>query len=345
MGWLGQVPRALNAVRIYVAPGFNHRLLDIRLFDWFARGRLDEAVGADATVAHVWDSCPALIAALRARGLKVFLDVPIAPLTYGARMRRERGAAFLLDDARLRDIELDAFSRADRLVAPSQFVARELVAAGVDAGRIDVVEFGADLARTPDTLAGPAQAPTARAARGGIDFVFAGNVSRRKGVVELLQAWSDGPFAEDRLHLCGRVFSEIRPALAGARGGSVLTPGFVDIARYLKGCDVFVLPSWLEGSAKSVFEAMAHGLPSIVTDSAGSVVRDGVDGFVIEAGDVDALRSRMAWMRDHPAERLAMGASARARAAGFTWERYAERVVSLYGAGRAPSPSTEQPCA
>ena len=61
----------------------------------------------------------------------------------------------------------------------------------------------------------------------------------------------------------------------------------------LRQADVFVFPSLFEGSAVVTYEALASGLPSVVTAEAGSVVRDGVEGFVVGARDVAALAARM----------------------------------------------------
>jgi glycosyltransferase involved in cell wall biosynthesis len=341
MGWLGHIPRALNAARIYIAPSFNHRPLDIRLFEAFAQSRIDNAVPPGVAVAHVWDTCPNLITALKARGLKVVLDVPIAPQTYAARLRSQGSADFLLDTPAMIEIELAAFMAADLLLAPSQFVARELALAGVPADRIHVVEFGSD-----NVVALPDSASRSSISERGLDFVFAGNVSRRKGVIELLAAWTDPALGQHRLHLCGRVFPEVHCAIAASRHGQVLTPGFVDMSAYLPGCDVFVLPSWLEGSAKAVYQAMANGLPAIVTESTGAIVRDGIDGFVIEAGDVAALRDRMRWFSVHPDRVRTMGAAARERVREFTWDRYATRVAELHARLASESqPEAERVCA
>jgi glycosyltransferase involved in cell wall biosynthesis len=278
---------------------------------------------------------------LKASGLKVVLDVPIAPQTYAARLRSQGRANFLLDTPAMIEIEIAAFKAADLLLAPSQFVARELALAGVPADRIHVVEFGSD-----DVVALPDSAARNPTSERGLDFVFAGNVSRRKGVIELLEAWADPALEKHRLHLCGRVFPEVRCAIAASRQGQVLTPGFVDMSAYLPGCDVFVLPSWLEGSAKAVYQAMSNGLPAIVTESTGAIVRDGIDGFVIEAGDVAALRDRMHWFSVHPDRVRTMGAAARERVREFTWDRYATRVAELHARLASESqPKAELVCA
>ena len=74
-------------------------------------------------------------------------------------------------------------------------------------------------------------------------------------------------------------------------------------------------------------EAMAAGLPVITTPNAGSCVRDGVDGFIIPAGDANALTSAMEHLLTDRSLRQTMSRSARERAAEFTWEKYEGRLI------------------
>lgn len=57
--------------------------------------------------------------------------------------------------------------------------------------------------------------------------------------------------------------------------------------------DVFFLPSVCEGSATVIYEALMSGLPVVTTPNAGSLVRDGVDGYVVPIRDVDAMADRL----------------------------------------------------
>jgi glycosyltransferase involved in cell wall biosynthesis len=335
MGLFGHVPRLLNAARIYIYSGFRHRLPDIRLYEYFSKAHLKRLrrLTTDTAIAHVWDNCPSLIARLKAEGIKVLLDIPMVPSTYGQRMNRSGLAPFLMDDQRLVDIELEAFHEADALIAPSKFVSDELSRIGIPLEKVVVIEFGADI----PTAALPLTAYRNSDRTDGLEFCIVGALSPRKGVLDLLSAWSHPAFKRDRLHLCGRVFPEVIRQVAASSSGKILMPGFVNPFDYLRSCDVFVFPSWMEGSAKAVYEAMACGLPVIVTSSAGSIARDGIDGFVIEPGDINTLRDRMLWFKGHPEKVREMGANARERVSAFTWGRYANKVIDLYDRWQAGS--------
>jgi glycosyltransferase involved in cell wall biosynthesis len=99
-----------------------------------------------------------------------------------------------------------------------------------------------------------------------------------------------------------------------------------DVARFYDAIDVLILPSINEGTPVSVIEALAAGRPAVATRVGGvpDVVRDGVDGFLVDPGDSDALAGRLAELSADPERRARMGAAGRARVV----ERYAvDRLV------------------
>ena len=82
-----------------------------------------------------------------------------------------------------------------------------------------------------------------------------------------------------------------------------------DVRPFLEKCTVYVLPSYHEGTPKSVLEAMATGRPIITTDAPGcrETVIDGVNGFLVPVKDVHILAEKMIWMIEHKAENEKMG--------------------------------------
>lgn len=100
-----------------------------------------------------------------------------------------------------------------------------------------------------------------------------------------------------------------------------------EIGKYFEWADVFLLPSICEGSATVVYEALAHGLPVICTPNTGSVVRDGVDGFIVPARDVESIVDRLEQLRANPGLRAEMSVNARARSSEFTVAAYGRRLL------------------
>ena len=97
-----------------------------------------------------------------------------------------------------------------------------------------------------------------------------------------------------------------------------------EVAPWYAAMDAIALPSGNEGTPVTVIEALAAGKPVAAYGVGGvpDVVRDGVDGFVVEPGDAAALASRLAELAAAPALRERMGAAGR------------ERVLERYGVGR-----------
>jgi glycosyltransferase involved in cell wall biosynthesis len=88
---------------------------------------------------------------------------------------------------------------------------------------------------------------------------------------------------------------------------------------------------------QTLLEGMACGIPAICTAVASmpEVVEDGVTGFVVPPNDPAALRARLCWLRDHPAEARAMGQAARARILErFSWDAVVRRCLDIYCAGK-----------
>ena len=100
-----------------------------------------------------------------------------------------------------------------------------------------------------------------------------------------------------------------------------------DVAGILRASDVFVLSSRVEGNLMSVMEAMAAGLPVVSTAVGGvpELVRAGVTGLLVPAGDACSLAEAIAQLGCDPARRAAMGNAARQTAR----ERFDVRVMSL----------------
>jgi glycosyltransferase involved in cell wall biosynthesis len=93
--------------------------------------------------------------------------------------------------------------------------------------------------------------------------------------------------------------------------------------------DFFILPTLAEGMALVHLEAMACGVPVITTPNCGSVVRDGVDGFIVPIRDAQSLAERMQQLLEDRALRSKMSASAREHAREFVGSVMASDLSKL----------------
>ena len=162
--------------------------------------------------------------------------------------------------------------------------------------------------------------------------IFSGALIERKGIHHLLEAWHRLNLPNAELWLLGAVHDEAKPHLKTFWRDNIRVVGFArDLENYLNQGTIYVFPSQWEGSAKTVYEAAASGLPSVTTKEAGDVVRDGIEGILIKPGDVNAIADALRYFYDHPEAVEKMGNAARQRVVeNFTWDHYRARLLEAY---------------
>ena len=102
---------------------------------------------------------------------------------------------------------------------------------------------------------------------------------------------------------------EEQSARLGLSGTLLLTGWRRDIAEILRCFDLFVLTSLWEGLPRVYLEALASGVPVVGTrvDGAAEVIRDGVNGYLVEPGDVRGMADRVLELLAHPDAAVRMG--------------------------------------
>ncbi len=269
-----------------------------------------------------------LLSAARKMGLWTAVDQVIAPRAIVDQLGYEEE---LLNPGWQLPLESDGYSEAfaereraewqlaDVVVCPSPFVARHVVEEGCAPEKIVVVPTGVDTRfqveqkpRAPGKLrvltVGAVGLRKGSPYVGGVSRLLAGEVEfRMVGPLELL------PEAQKKLAASVELTGPI------PRG---------EMRKQFEWADVFLLPSLCEGSAISVYEALAAGLPVICTENTGSVVRNGIDGYIVPIRDVMETTEILRELAGNPAALERMGESACERAADFTLSRYGERLTS-----------------
>jgi len=147
-------------------------------------------------------------------------------------------------------------------------------------------------------------------------FLMIGRVLRDKGVIEYLEAAQTVKkrYPESRFLLVGPFDSnpnslsqaDLEPYI---KNGSIEYAGSTDDVRsYLAQCSVFVLPSYREGTPRTILEAMAMKRPIITTDAPGcrETVIDGENGFLVPVQDSSAIAEKMVWMIENRSETAKM---------------------------------------
>jgi glycosyltransferase involved in cell wall biosynthesis len=273
------------------------------------------------------ESCGRSLETARRRGLVTLLESTLPPSTLPLVAAEYRRLGQPWSEATAPSATLLAeLPRADYVVAQSRFAQRSLAEYGVAPGRVLLMPLGVDVARFRPA---PVVAPHP------FRVLFTGQMSVRKGVHHLLEAWSRLALPEAELLFAGAPRDAYIQDLLKRQRGRVRYLGFVPHARLhevYQQADLFVFPSLAEGGVYVIYEALACGLPCIVSANAGSAVRDGVEGFVLPVGDVEGLAERIVALAVDSDRRRRMAAAARARAEHFSWEHFYRRIGLMYRA-------------
>jgi len=219
--------------------------------------------------------------------------------------------------------DLRVWDVSDVVLSPSEFVCQSMIEVGCDPRKIRLVPYG--LPRT--WVERPATPVPGR-------VLFVGQVGLRKGAHYLAEATRilqrQGIAADVRV-----VGPFTTPAITGSdvfRGPTYV--GQVprsEVAREFAEADVFAFPTLADSFALAHLEAMSYGVPVVTTPNCGSVVRDGIDGFIVPIRDSEALADRVARLIQDRELRARMGAAARERAHQFLWTDYRDNLLRALG--------------
>jgi glycosyltransferase involved in cell wall biosynthesis len=209
---------------------------------------------------------------------------------------------------RMRPLARAVLRRARLTIAPSSALAQEAERLG--AREVRVIPNGVAV---PDEVGREAEP---------LEILFAGRLSREKGILELVEA-------ADGMELVVAGDGPLRQRVPHARG-FVPHDELTDL--YARAA-VVVCPSHREGFGIACAEAMAHGRPVVASAVGGllDLVVHEETGLLVPPRDVPALRSALERLIGNPDLRRRFGAAARARILEhFSWERFARDTVQAY---------------
>ncbi|UAJ72560.1 glycosyltransferase [Synechocystis sp. PCC 7339] len=206
----------------------------------------------------------------------------------------------------------------DQVLVPSQYCFDSSVVLGAEPAKISIVPYGIN----EQWLTIEAQPEPGR-------VLFVGQVGLRKGNHYLAEATRKLQPRLPQLHV--RV---VGPPLVDITNPLFAGPDYVGqvprslVREEFAKADVFVLPTLAEGMALVHLEAMACGIPIITTPHCGSVVRDGIEGFIVPIRDSNLLAERIEQLATDRQLRERMGQAAKERAKDYTWKRYGARLLA-----------------
>ena len=277
---------------------FDHRLAKI-------------VASGDHDILHVWNLMGLeSIKIAKEKGMKVIVERASTHPDWQAQVLESEysNAVDPIDHVRMNE-ELEL---ADGINVPSEFAASTFPSHLKE--KITVIPFGVD---TDHFCPKPQSHDPYR-------VLFAGDNILRKGIRYLLEAWEsvDTPYWELMIKTNVRL---------GVRKQNIrLISEVPDMAELFNQADVFCLPTVEEGQALVVWEAMACGLPCVVTKEAGSLITDNITGVVVPSKDPKAIFLTLQDLVGSPSKRQRLGRAARNLAMQYPWSRYGKTLYETY---------------
>jgi glycosyltransferase involved in cell wall biosynthesis len=245
-----------------------------------------------------------------------FHDLFVLTAEYSTREFRERFA----EQAR------NAARRSDRIIAVSEFTARQVVdLLGFDRSRIDVVPHG--------THAPPAILPDSE--RENL-VLFLGSIQKRKNVVRLVRAFRAMPSGW-KLVLAGGTGFGAEEALDAIRESprrdDISTPGYISAAELetlYRRARIFAFPSLDEGFGIPVLEAMAWGVPVLTSNRSALPEAAGDAAQLVDPNDEDAMADALQRLAVDRELREQLQEQGRERALAHPWSRACDETWNVY---------------
>jgi glycosyltransferase involved in cell wall biosynthesis len=242
-----------------------------------------------------------LFEAAKLQGIRCILDqtIAVSSLEYRLMLEEENNwkdwsiSPFRVTESMLYNAQREKIEQelADHIICGSDFVRNSLIDDGIAEHKISVISLGKIKEEKPGELFHSKNIKDNNTSRDSLRILFMGSVGLRKGIPYLLEALR---ILENKIPFTCKIAGTI-----GIRQDKI--NDYQNLCEFLgqvprtettqlyQWADVFVLPSICEGSAMVTYEALMFGLPVITTYNAGSIVRDGVDGFIVPIRDAQAI--------------------------------------------------------
>jgi glycosyltransferase involved in cell wall biosynthesis len=291
------------------------------------------AVGKVDGIYGYEDGCLETFRAAKEEGLQCHYDLPIAywetvrTLLAEERQRLPEWEPTLVGTrdsiAKLRR-KTDELALADTVICPSQFVLQSLPPDVRQAKNCIVAEFGSP-PRNWDAARRTAQNPDK------LRVLFAGSMSQRKGLADVFAAMKLLNRHDVELIVMGSPIAPMEFYRSQYRDFTYMTTRpHHEVLQLMQSCDVLVLPSIAEGRALVQQEAMANGLPLIITENTGGedLIVSGETGFLVPIRSPEKIAEKIAWLADHREALPDMRRAAIKKADEYPWQRYTDCIVS-----------------
>ncbi len=206
---------------------------------------------------------------------------------------------------------------ADMIVVNSAWSRDLLISEGIPAAKITIVPLAFEPKSCPMIAPAPQE-------EGPLKLLFLGQVSVRKGILELLEALRSFDNHAVHLSVVGPIEERVKGLLHTGLPKNITLFGRVarsEAIEHYRRADVFVFPTHSDGFGLTQLEAMSNGLPVIASRNCGAVVRHAVDGLLLNSVTPQEIIDAIGWFCTNRNLLGSMKANARERVADFMPDR------------------------
>ncbi len=233
-----------------------------------------------------------------------------------------------LPSPKIIDKEKKEYDLSDYICVPSEFSKKSFLKKGFNEKKIIKIPYGVDLNNffLPNKTKENAQ----------FNIICVGAISVRKGSIYLLKAFNELNLKNSKLIFIGDIeqgFEKILNMYFNENVEIIKSVSQNSLRTFYNQASVFVTCPVEDGFGMVILQAMACGLPVIVTNNAGGseIIDDGIDGYIIPTRDKEKLKEKLLFLYQNKKELLSMGKKAEHKAQNFfSWKNYGEKIKSFY---------------
>ncbi|WP_289661620.1 glycosyltransferase family 4 protein [Flavobacterium panacagri] len=265
-------------------------------------------------------------------GLTCIYDLPIAYWETGRKLMQEEAARLpawaktlgggILDSEAKLERKRKELELADIVIGPGSFVLNSLPEWSLDKIKI-VSPFGSPKNNATTQL-------SVKSTDKPLRVLFVGSMGQRKGLGDLFEAFNMLKDLPVELVVLGSLQAPME-FYTSQLATFTYEPGrsHDEVLKLMRTCDVFCLPSIVEGRALVMQEAMSQGLPIIITPNTGGedLVIEGETGFLVPIRSPKAIVEKIKWFVENRDRIPAMGEKAAEHAQNYTWDNYSETII------------------
>ena len=316
----------LKLIRISIYPKLSDRFFESIFLDYFSRKILNKlSIENKRKILLTFEYTPKLNKLASQNGFTTCHDIQIMPTQFALELKKEGLIKNLYETNQLKSLikrENESIRSACKIICPSDFIKKYLVSKlNIDDSFVSICPFGVDL-----EFFAPLRDKKINST---VNFGFLGQISERKGLKYLLQAFQDNKFKDCNLYIGGEIQkTNIDFAIDDYNQSNIKFLGKIKQLDFFEKIDILVHPSLIEGSAKVIYEAMAAGVVPIATKNSGSIIDNNIDGLIIKTCSSDDVKEKMSYVKENFPNNE-MKENIQKKISKFSWEDYAKRYYEI----------------